>query len=78
MAQGVSGGTVATTQELLDAVETAISARLSGGAVQSYSIGGRNLQYVSLKELYDIRDRLRAEVNTGTSRRNYAGIKGPL
>lgn len=69
---------MATAQDQLDAVEAAISARLSGGAVQSYSIGGRNLQYVSFKELYDIRDRLRAEINSGTSRRNYAGLKGPL
>jgi len=35
-------------QEMLENVENAINARITGGAVQSYSIGGRNLQYVPL------------------------------
>lgn len=47
---------------MLAAVETAITARLSGGAVDSYSIGGRNLRYMSLLELFKIRDQLKSEV----------------
>ena len=38
-------------QEMLDNVENAINARMTGGAVQSYSIGGKNLQYMLLSEL---------------------------
>lgn len=55
----------ASTQ--LTAVETAIEARLAGGAVDSYQIGNRNLKYVSLKELYDIRDRLKREISAATA-----------
>ena len=70
-----------TTQELLTSINKAIKARLSGGAVQAYSIGGRNLQYMSIKELYDLRDKLRMEVNAqkgparnvGGFRRNQTG-----
>jgi len=47
-----------TTQEMLEKVELAIMARLNGGAVQSYSIGGRNLQYMQLPELEKMRDKL--------------------
>ncbi len=51
-----------TKQEMLDNVETAINARITGGAVQSYSIGGRNLQYIPLQDLYKLRDQLRREI----------------
>lgn len=52
-----------TTQELLTAVNKAIKARLAGGAVQAYTIGGRNLQYMTINDLYNLRDKLKAEVN---------------
>ena len=65
-----------TKQQLLDKVNEAIDVRLTGGAVASYSIGGRNLQYISLRELMDLRDKLQREVNaessTGTT--NYIGF----
>jgi hypothetical protein len=54
-----------TKQEMLDNVENAINARMTGGAVQSYSIGGRNLQYISLDELLKLRDQLRKEIAAG-------------
>jgi len=49
-------------QTMLDNVETAINNILSGGAAQSYSINGRNLNRYPLKELYDLRASLRLEV----------------
>ncbi len=67
----------ATKQEMLDAVNDAIYARLNGGAVDSYSIGGRNLQYISLKDLMDMRAGLQAEVSSEQGTRNYAGFKDP-
>jgi len=70
---------MATALELLTAVETAITARLSGGAVQSYSIGGRNIQYISLGELYKLREQLRKEVNASnvTTTRMYGSFAEP-
>lgn len=65
-------------QDLLDKVEAAIEARLSGGAVQSYSIGGRNLQYVTLEELRKLRDQLKREIASESgSARTYAKFKNP-
>lgn len=50
-------------EQMLDAVNTAIKARLSGGAVDSYSIRGRNLSRTPLPELFSLRDRLKSEVS---------------
>lgn len=69
---------VPTKQEMLDNVEIAINARMTGGAVQSYSIGGRNLQYISLNELIKLRDQLRRELaGSGGGTTTYAGFKDP-
>jgi hypothetical protein len=51
-----------TAQKLLDAVNAAIQTILDGGAVQSYSIKGRNLSRMSLAELMSLRDSLKMEV----------------
>jgi len=66
-----------TKQELLDAVENAILAKLNGNAVQSYSVGGRNIQYYSLKALYDLRDKLMAEIGAENGTTNYASFERP-
>lgn len=70
---------VATANELLTKVEVAIEARLTGGAVQSYSIAGRDIQYVSLAELYKMRRELQREVNAGKPNggRTYATFGNP-
>ena len=68
----------ATKQEMLDAVNDAIQARLTGGAVHSYSIGGRNLQYITIKELMDLRANLQAGLAGEQGTRNYAGFKRPI
>ena len=49
---------------LLTKVEAAIDARLDGGAVDFYSIDGRNLKYVSLTDLFAMRRKLAREVET--------------
>ena len=69
-----------SVQTMLDNVEAAINTRLTGGAVQSYTIGGRNIQYCSLKELYDIRELLRKELNAASSgsTTNYASFNKPI
>jgi len=66
-----------TKQEMLDNVETAINARLTGGAVQSYSIGGRNLQYIPLQDLYKLRDQLRREISGSGGTTTYASFGSP-
>ena len=44
-----------TTASQLALIETAIETRLSGGAVESYSIGNRNLRYSSLEDLMKLK-----------------------
>ena len=68
-----------SAQTMLDNIETAINARLTGGAVDSYTISGRDLKYCSLKELYEIRDKLKREVNAGVAKgsTNFAQFENP-
>ena len=54
----------ATAQELLTEVNTAINKILIGG--QSYKIGSRQLNRADLKELYAIRNDLKAQIASGT------------
>lgn len=51
-----------TAQKMLAAVEEAIQARLSGGAVDSYEIKGRQLNRTPLPDLVKLRDQLKIEV----------------
>lgn len=71
-------GTVPTTQEMLDNVRKAINAKLAGGAVQSYSISGRQLQNYSIDELWRLEENLvkRSAAETGGGR-NYAKFVNP-
>ena len=68
---------MASKQEMLTAVNDAIQVRLTGGAVASYGIGGRNLQYISLRELTDLRDKLQREISDTKGSRNYASFVRP-
>jgi len=67
-----------TTSEMLDQVNAAISARLSGGAVASYSINGRNIQYMPIPELLAIKKDLQKQLSAekGGSR-NFAKFVKP-
>ena len=66
-----------TKQEMLENVETAINARMTGGAVQSYSIGGRNLQYMQLPELEKMRDKLIRQLSPSGGATTYASFGRP-
>ncbi len=63
---------------LLTAVNNAIAARLNGGAVDSYTIGGRDLKYIPLADLFKMRDNLRREIAAGAGgARNYISFRRP-
>lgn len=66
-----------TKQEMLTAVETAIHNKMTGGAVQSYRIGDKNIQYYSLQELRDLRTQLQQEIASERGSRNYVTFKNP-
>lgn len=51
-----------TAEKMLAAVEAAIQARLSGGAVDSYEIKGRRLDRTPLPDLVVLRSQLKIEV----------------
>lgn len=51
-----------SAQKMLIAVEAAIQARLTGGAVDSYEIRGRSLARTPLPDLVKLRDQLKIEV----------------
>lgn len=65
----------ATAEEIIDAIDDAILAKLEGGAVRSYEIQGRSLTHMSLKELRDLR-REYAAINNAQQggRTNYASF----
>ncbi len=63
---------------LLAAVNQAIAARLNGGAVQSYTIAGRNLQYYSLNDLWELRRKLERLISAKAGEgRNFAKFVNP-
>lgn len=49
-------------EKMLDAVNQAIQARLSGGAVKKYEIKGRDLERDPIPDLIALRDKLKVEV----------------
>lgn len=78
LSQPVEDEETPTTSELIELIDKAIATRLRGGAVQSYSIGGRNLQYMTLSELRNLRADLNKQIaaqNGGG--RNYAKFVSP-
>ena len=56
---------MATTKDMLDEVNSAITAVLVGG--QSYKIGSRNLTRADLKELYKMKNDLQAQLSQENS-----------
>ncbi len=78
LSQPVEDEQTPTAAELIELIDKAIAARLRGGAVLSYSIGGRNLQYMTLSELRNLRSDLSKQIaaqNGGG--RNYAKFVNP-
>lgn len=71
-------GTTPTATDLLTLIDKAIKARLSGGAVQSYSISGRNIQYMTLTELRELRRELQSQIASESGGAiNYASFRRP-
>lgn len=78
LSQPVEDEETPTTNELIDLIDKAIATRLRGGAVQSYSIGGRNLQYLTLSELRNLRADLNKQIAAEKGGgRNYAKFVNP-
>lgn len=69
----------ATVSELLEAVNDAIYALLTGGAVKKYTIGTRSLEKMTLEELRAFRRDLMREDSAGSSTRrtNYVTFDDP-
>lgn len=67
---------MATTKEMLEEVDKAISSVLVGG--QSYKIGSRNLTRADLRELYKMKNDLQAQLSqeksTGLFDDCYVGV----
>ena len=71
-------GTTPTASDLLTLVDKAIKSRLSGGAVQAYSIAGRNIKYMTLTELRQLRHELLEQVSSQQGGAiNYASFRRP-
>lgn len=67
-----------STSAMLTRVKNAISVRLSGGMVDSYSIGGRNIRYVQISELLKLKRELEQDLaseNGGAT--NYVSFSNP-
>lgn len=69
-----------STQTMLDNVRTAINDLIVGGAVQAYTVHGRNIQYMNLDQLRvlekELEQRLIRESTTGGKLvTNYADFK---
>ncbi|HPM42522.1 MAG TPA: hypothetical protein PLV52_01680 [Candidatus Omnitrophota bacterium] len=66
-----------TYEELLEILKTAIKTRMEGGAVKSYSISGRNIQYAELDELRAMLKDLETKVAGKKSNTTYARFDNP-
>jgi|GEM_PF-4333773 len=68
------------TQDLqasLDAVSAAIDAMVAGGSVSEYSINGRSIRKMSLKDLMDYRTKLQSEIASTRNVRTYVEFNEP-
>lgn len=61
---------MATNAELLEKVNTAIEAIMDGGAVQSYTVSGKNLQRYSLSELMALQQKLQSDIAMASAKRS--------
>jgi len=66
-----------TKEEMLENIEIAINALMTGGAVQSYSIGGRSVQKIPLSELQRMRKDLKDEIAARKDRTTYVRLDNP-
>lgn len=68
---------MASVSTLLEKIELAIEARLSGRQVESYSINGRNIAFTPLSELRAMRKELKRENANISGGRNYVKFSSP-
>lgn len=73
----VQEGEAQTSEALFQKVNAAISALLNSGAIHSYMIGGRNIVYMTLADLTNLRDKLKREVNATKDTRSFAQFGNP-
>jgi hypothetical protein len=66
-----------TDEELVEILKTAIETRLAGGAVRSYTISGRNIQYEGLDVLEKLLDKYEKRVAAKRSKTTYARFDNP-
>lgn len=59
---------MASTQDLLNQVEQAISTRLAGDSYESYSEGGQHFRGTPLKDLYQLRKDLTEQLAAESGR----------
>jgi len=66
-----------TPQEMVEAIDNAISTILSGGVVQEYAIEGRSLSRYSLAELRDMRKQYVGEIQAVGGNRTKVQFEEP-
>ena len=66
-----------TDEELIEILKTAIKTRSEGGAVRSYTISGRNIQYEGLDVLENLLDKYVKKVAAKKSNTTYARFDNP-
>lgn len=67
----------ATASQILDALNDAILAKIQGNVVQSYSVNGRDIRYMSLDQMRAFRRELMAEYGRSQGARNYVQFEDP-
>jgi len=54
---------LAKMQEIVEQIDAAILAIVSGGAIANYSIANRSIGKYSLRELYDMREKYQGKID---------------
>ena len=68
----------ATAQQIIDAIDDAILARMTNGAAQRYAVGGVQLETYSLDELRNLREFYQRRANAARGpMRNFAKLQRP-
>mgnify|MGYP000277105359 CR=1 FL=1 len=67
-----------TAQAMLDAVQAAILAKMTGGAVQEYDVGGQSIKYMSLKDLESYETKLLRRVAATKDRTSFSTFQKPI
>ena len=66
---------MATAQQIIDAIDDAILARMTNCAAKTYSVDGIHMETYSLQELRDLRQFYQGRANAGKDTQNLAGFR---